>query len=39
MSAGQIFANTPDTATLLGLVKQRSAFTPVQELRDATDFE
>jgi len=37
--AGQIYTNSPDTATLLGLVKQKSAFTPVQELREITDFE
>lgn len=36
---GQIYTNSPDTATLLGLVKQKSAFTPVQELREITDFE
>jgi len=36
--AGKIYTNTPETATLLGLVKQRSCFTPIQDLKEITDF-
>merc|ERR1712150_235534 len=35
---GSIYANSPDTCTLLGLVKRQSMFSPVQELKDRTDF-
>lgn len=36
---GSVFTNTPDTATVLGLLKQRSQFIPVQELKHQADFE
>jgi len=37
--AGQIYTDSPETATLLGLLKQRSSFSPVQELKELTDFK
>jgi 6-phosphofructokinase 1 len=36
---GGVFANTPETATLLGLIKQKSQFTPIQELKNLADFK
>jgi 6-phosphofructokinase 1 len=34
-----VFTNNPDTATLLGLLKQKSVFTSIVELKDKADFE
>jgi len=36
---GTVFTKDPSTATLLGVIKQRSHFTPVQELRNQADFK
>ncbi|ESN96243.1 hypothetical protein HELRODRAFT_186529 [Helobdella robusta] len=36
---GSVFTNSSDTATLLGLQKKRSLFTPVLELKEKTDFQ
>ena len=36
---GKVFCDSPDTATLLGLVKRQSMFTPVVELKDMADFK
>ena len=38
-AAGSIYTKEPETASLLGLVKRLSVFTPVQELQHETDFE
>jgi hypothetical protein len=35
---GTVYAKSPDTATLLGLLKQKSVFTPICELREKADF-
>ena len=35
---GTIYTTSPETATLMGLVKRQSQFTPVQELSLKTDF-
>lgn len=34
-----VFANSPDTACVLGLNRKVISFTPVTELKDVTDFE
>jgi 6-phosphofructokinase 1 len=36
---GGVYTNSPDTATLLGLIKKRSQFTPVQDLKNMADFQ
>ncbi|CAD6193057.1 unnamed protein product [Caenorhabditis auriculariae] len=36
---GGVNANTPDTATLLGLMGRKVVFTPVEELAEETDFK
>ncbi|KAM4558836.1 ATP-dependent 6-phosphofructokinase, liver type [Odontesthes bonariensis] len=36
---GRVFANTPETACLLGLNRKVVSFVPVTELKDITDFE
>uniref|UniRef100_A0A672JH32 6-phosphofructokinase n=1 Tax=Salarias fasciatus TaxID=181472 RepID=A0A672JH32_SALFA len=36
---GRVFANSADTACVLGLKRKVVSFTPVSELKDATDFE
>jgi len=36
---GTVYCTSPETATLMGLVKRQSLFTPVQELRKTTDFK
>jgi 6-phosphofructokinase 1 len=36
---GSVFTNNPDTATLLGLIKQKSSFTPIKDLKEHADFE
>lgn len=36
---GKIFTATRDSATLFGLKKNRSQFTPVEDLRSEVDFE
>uniref|UniRef100_UPI003AAFA0F7 ATP-dependent 6-phosphofructokinase, liver type isoform X2 n=1 Tax=Centroberyx gerrardi TaxID=166262 RepID=UPI003AAFA0F7 len=36
---GRVFANSPDTACVLGLNRKVIAFSPVTELKDVTDFE
>jgi 6-phosphofructokinase 1 len=36
---GGVYTKSPDTATLLGMLKQKSVFTPVQDLKDHADFE
>ncbi|XP_047456832.1 ATP-dependent 6-phosphofructokinase, liver type [Mugil cephalus] len=36
---GRVFANSPETACVLGLNRKVIAFTPVTALKDATDFE
>jgi len=36
---GLVFTTRRDTATLLGLVKRQSAFTPVEDLKARADFE
>ncbi|KAG8000432.1 ATP-dependent 6-phosphofructokinase, partial [Nibea albiflora] len=35
----RVFANSPDTACVLGLNRKVIAFSPVTELKDVTDFE
>ena len=37
--SGTVFTNSPNTATLLGMVKRQMAMTPLQELKKVTDFE
>jgi len=37
--AGVVHTKSRDTATLLGLVKRQSAFTPVEDLKSRSDFE
>jgi len=37
--AGAVHTKSRDTATLLGLVKRQSAFTPVEDLKARSDFE
>ncbi|KAF1382456.1 hypothetical protein PFLUV_G00143970 [Perca fluviatilis] len=36
---GRVFANSPDTACVLGLNRKVISFMPVTELKDVTDFE
>ncbi|XP_054473882.1 phosphofructokinase, muscle b isoform X2 [Anoplopoma fimbria] len=36
---GRIFANSPDTACVLGMKKRSLVFQPLVELKDQTDFE
>jgi 6-phosphofructokinase 1 len=36
---GTIYTNDPSTATLLGMLKRQSSFTPVQELQKIADFK
>ncbi|XP_061926025.1 ATP-dependent 6-phosphofructokinase, liver type [Entelurus aequoreus] len=36
---GRVFANSPDSACVLGLNRKVVAFSPVTTLKDATDFE
>ncbi|XP_026232014.1 ATP-dependent 6-phosphofructokinase, liver type [Anabas testudineus] len=36
---GRVFANSSDTACVLGLNRKVTSFTPVTELKDVTDFE
>lgn len=37
--AGRIFANTADSACLLGMRKRSLVFQPITELKEQTDFE
>lgn len=36
---GTVCANKPESAVMLGIVKRYYAYTPVQELKDQTDFK
>lgn len=36
---GTIYANTPESITLLGMIKRQSTFTPVQTLKNFADFK
>jgi len=36
---GTVYTNEPESATLLGVLRQKSVFTPVQELKEQADFE
>nr|XP_057938683.1 ATP-dependent 6-phosphofructokinase, liver type [Doryrhamphus excisus] len=36
---GRVFANSPDSACVLGLHRKIVAFSPITELKDVTDFE
>jgi len=36
---GRIFANSPDTACVLGMKKRSLVFTPLEELKEQTDFK
>jgi len=36
---GTIYTNDPSTATLLGMIKRQSMFTPVQDLQHIADFK
>lgn len=36
---GRIFANSPDTACVLGMKKRALLFQPLEELKEMTDFE
>ncbi|CAJ1079223.1 ATP-dependent 6-phosphofructokinase%2C liver type isoform X2 [Xyrichtys novacula] len=36
---GRVFANSPDTACVLGLKRKVISFSPVTELKEVTDFE
>lgn len=36
---GRVFANSPETACVLGLNRKVTSFTPITELKDVTDFE
>jgi len=36
---GLVYTNKPESATLLGLVKQAHIFTPVTELKARADFK
>lgn len=38
-SGNTIVCETPETAVLLGLVKRQYMFTPIQNLRQETDFK
>lgn len=37
--SGRIFANSPDSACVLGMKKRALVFTSLAELKDQTDFE
>lgn len=37
-SAGRVFANTEDSACLLGMRRRALVFQPVVQLKDETDF-
>lgn len=37
--SGSVFANSPDTACVLGLNGKVLSFSPVAELKQQTDFE
>lgn len=37
--SGRVFANSPDTACVLGLNRKVISFMPVTELKAVTDFE
>lgn len=37
--AGRIFANTADSACLLGMRKRSLVFQPLTELKEQTDFQ
>lgn len=37
--SGRIFANSPDSACVLGMKKRALVFTSLAELQDQTDFE
>lgn len=39
VSTGRVFANSPDSACVIGLRKKVVAFSPVTELKKDTDFE
>lgn len=36
---GTVYTTDPETATLLGIIRQRSQFTPMEELKEWADFE
>ncbi|XP_036396159.1 ATP-dependent 6-phosphofructokinase, liver type-like [Megalops cyprinoides] len=36
---GHVFANSPDTACVLGMIRKMLTFSPVTELKDQTDFK
>ncbi|KAG7466935.1 hypothetical protein MATL_G00147570 [Megalops atlanticus] len=36
---GHVFANSPDTACVLGMIRKVMTFSPVTELKDQTDFK
>lgn len=36
---GRIFANTPDSACVLGMKKRALTFQPLADLKEDTDFE
>ena len=36
---GRVFCDQPDSAVLLGIVRRQYCFTPVQHLKDFTDFK
>uniref|UniRef100_A0A3Q3MD90 Uncharacterized protein n=1 Tax=Labrus bergylta TaxID=56723 RepID=A0A3Q3MD90_9LABR len=38
LDAGRVFANSEDTACLLGMRRRALVFQPVSQLRDETDF-
>lgn len=37
--SGRVFANAPDTASVIGMKKKVMSFSPVTELKAHTDFE
>lgn len=38
-SPGRVFADSPDSACVLGMTKRSLVFQPLEELKDQTDFE
>lgn len=36
---GSVYANTPDTAVMMGVIRRRYQFTPLEELKKDTVFE
>ncbi|OUC40266.1 6-phosphofructokinase [Trichinella nativa] len=38
-SDGRVFTNTPDSAVLLGIQARRSQATPIQEIKEKSDFD